>query len=250
MTTTELIPFHGDTLQYLEVDGVPFVAIKPICERLGLAWEPQRRRLSAEKERWGTTIRLVPSGGGEQETICLPINRIAAWLFSIQVNKVAEPLREPLTRYQIEAADVLDRHFRQRRDDQSEEVEALKAMLQRSHAHLLVAMQKWAKIKLLHEADIWRTSAARRLSMSDMVFSTHVEEMQRCGILPAGPWEAGNSSDDWFSRLRWLQYENSSLKERVADAQLAAFDARQALPLEDPVEEEAEPREDEAEARG
>lgn len=218
---TELIPFHGDQLVYVEQDGVPFVAVKPICERLGLAWQSQLRRLSAEKERWGITIRYIPSAGGEQETTCLPLNRLAAWLFSIQVSKVREELREPLTRYQIEAADVLDRHFRGKRERDADEIAILREQLTRSHGHLLAAIPRWAKMKLLHDAGFWWSTVKLRLKLSDPAFMDLLLEMQRCGVMPMGDWQAGDS-EGWFERLKSLGHQNWLLREAITKAKQEA----------------------------
>ena len=47
---------------------------------------------------------------------CLPVSKLAAWLFSIHASKVKPELRSAVEMYQREAADVLDRHFRLREE--------------------------------------------------------------------------------------------------------------------------------------
>lgn len=220
---TELIPFHGDQLVYVEHEGLPFTAIKPICERLGVSRQGQRQKLSARPEVWGGKIILLPSASGEQETFCIPISRVAGWLFMLHASRVREELREALRLYQIEAADVLDRHFRQRLDREAGEIDVLRAKLARSHGHLLAANPRWAKIKLLHDADLWWSTVARMLKMSDTVFGDTLAEMQRCGILPTGDWQAG-SSTGWFEQIQELTSQNYRLKLRLAKMKLEEDD--------------------------
>ncbi len=49
--------------------------------------------------------------GRPQEFAALPITQLAAWLFSINIRKVAPELREKVRLYQAEAVDVLYRHL-------------------------------------------------------------------------------------------------------------------------------------------
>lgn len=140
----QFVPFHQDRIQVVWDQDVPYVAVKPICERLGLAWQPQHRKLLAEKERWGVTIRYIPSAGGEQETTCLPVLKITAWLASISASKVRPEVREALLTYQQEADQVLFDHF-VRQTSQAKTVAAVR--VQRLMGELLGSKRAWARIK-------------------------------------------------------------------------------------------------------
>lgn len=101
------VPFYDDTLVLVSHSDEPFVAMKPIVENMGLAWEVQYRKLN---EKFGSVItKMVTTGGdGKQyEMICLPLRKLPAWLYSIHVNKVAPNLRDKITRYQDECDEVL-----------------------------------------------------------------------------------------------------------------------------------------------
>ncbi|MFZ6709776.1 phage antirepressor N-terminal domain-containing protein [Undibacterium sp. TC9W] len=105
------VDFHKDKLQLIDKDNEPMVPMKPIVENMGLDWSTQRRKLAADKERWGMVIMTIPSQGGDQETVCLPIRKIASWLMTISPNKVAPELRDKITLYQNECDDVLWDHW-------------------------------------------------------------------------------------------------------------------------------------------
>lgn len=101
------VSFHGDTIFCVEFDGQPFTPMKPIVENMGLDWGTQYRKLNDNKERWGIVIMTIPSDGGEQETICMPVRKLPAWLASINPKKVKPELRIRIELYQSECDDVL-----------------------------------------------------------------------------------------------------------------------------------------------
>ena len=112
-TDTELVQvaFHGDPLYLVTRDGEPYVPMRPVVEGMGLAWQSQHAKLTAEKDRWGVMIIVTPSEGGPQESLCLPLRKILGWLMTISPNKVKPTLRERIICYQRECDDVLWRHW-------------------------------------------------------------------------------------------------------------------------------------------
>jgi hypothetical protein len=88
------IKFHNDTLYAQERDGAVFVAIKPICEGLGIDWEAQRKRIQRDQVlAEGASIMEVPSKGGLQETVTLRLDMVNGWLFGIGANQVKPEAR-------------------------------------------------------------------------------------------------------------------------------------------------------------
>jgi hypothetical protein len=58
------------------------VALKPIVEGMGLDWKSQYRRVSDDPIlSKGMVTMTIPSGGGPQETVCLPLSMIPGWIF-------------------------------------------------------------------------------------------------------------------------------------------------------------------------
>lgn len=107
------VPFHADTVWATERNGDVLVAVKPICENLGLDWKSQHRRIAKSpilKE--GVVIMTIPSVNGKQDTTCLPLELIPGWLFGVEVGRARPEIRERLKAYQRECFKALWGYFR------------------------------------------------------------------------------------------------------------------------------------------
>ena len=105
--TLSPVQFHGSTIFVVTHKGEPYAPIKPIVEDMGLAWQTQQRKLTANKERWGITIMVTPSASGNQDTLCMPVRKLPAFFASINPNKVRPELRDRIRLYQNECDDAL-----------------------------------------------------------------------------------------------------------------------------------------------
>ena len=101
------VPFHDNTLYLLDRDGEPYTPMKPIVEGMGLNWDSQNDKLKANISRWGIAMIAIPSSGGKQETVCMPLKKLLGWLMSIQPSRVKAGIREKVLAYQNECDDVL-----------------------------------------------------------------------------------------------------------------------------------------------
>lgn len=104
------IPFHNQTLTAIEHDGQPYVAMRPIVENLGLNWKSQYVKLT---EKFKTCVVIITTQVEQQrrETVCLPISKLAGFLYSINPSKVKPELRDTIIAYQNECDAVLFKHF-------------------------------------------------------------------------------------------------------------------------------------------
>jgi len=108
----EQIDFHGDALWAVRRDGHVYVAVKPICEALGLAWQSQQKRLKDDPVlAEGITTIVIPSPRGQQATTCLRLDLVHGWLFKIDARRVGPDQAEKVLTYQRECYAVLFRHF-------------------------------------------------------------------------------------------------------------------------------------------
>ena len=107
------VDFHGQSLVAVLIDGQPYVAMKPICENIGLQWEAQQKRIQRNPvlERSMSMMDMVAEDGKRREMICLPLTKLNGWLFGVDVNRVREEIKPRLIQYQEECFDVLFRHF-------------------------------------------------------------------------------------------------------------------------------------------
>lgn len=106
---SNIIPvnFHNDTLALIEHNGQPFVAMKPIVENMGLAWQRQHAKLSEKFSSTITIMVMVAEDGKSREMACLPLRKIPAFLYSINPNKVRPELKDKIIQYQNECDEVL-----------------------------------------------------------------------------------------------------------------------------------------------
>ncbi|MDL2262971.1 phage antirepressor N-terminal domain-containing protein [Bacteroidales bacterium OttesenSCG-928-I21] len=94
MITRTLARVNEVSIQVVENGSEKLVPIKPICEALGIEFEPQRRKLNEDDFLNSVTTLKVATGndGKQYEMICLPYQYIFGWLFTIN------PKKTPLTR--------------------------------------------------------------------------------------------------------------------------------------------------------
>lgn len=114
--TVHYVEFHGDQVQTIRNSktGEVFVPIKPICERFGLAWQPQLEKLKTHPTFASTVTMIVTVGedGKNREMVCLNLKTIPAWLMTIHPHRIPDlGVREKVILYQRECADVLYRYF-------------------------------------------------------------------------------------------------------------------------------------------
>ena len=105
------VPFHESELFIIEHGGIPLTPMKPIVEGMGLTWQSQNHKLSENASRYGVTIIVIPSVGGDQMTVCMPLRKLFGWLMSVHPKKVKPEIREKIVMYQNECDDVLWEHW-------------------------------------------------------------------------------------------------------------------------------------------
>ena len=106
------IPFHGQTVQSVEVDGKPHVVFRPLVESIGLDYRSQSRRLSGKS--WAGMVKMtIPSKGGPQEMTCIDVRTLTMWLATIDENRVSEEARPLVVAYQNEVADAIESYWTQ-----------------------------------------------------------------------------------------------------------------------------------------
>lgn len=108
--TTIPIPGVDATLVATLVDGTPFVALKPMCEAIGIDADNQRRKLQSKS--WASAVlSTVQVGGQGREMFMIDRRTMTMWLATIDENRVNERSRPIVRAFQREAADALDAYF-------------------------------------------------------------------------------------------------------------------------------------------
>lgn len=111
--TIEPVPFLGGVLSALRSEGHGWLVLKQACEALGIDARGQQQRL--ERTAWATAcvIHAVAADGRQREMFCLRADRVAMWLATIDVSRIADDeARQRLALWQCHAAEALDRWWR------------------------------------------------------------------------------------------------------------------------------------------
>ena len=118
MKTTNVAVINDISLQVVADEREQLVAVKPVCEILGVDFSAQRSKLK-EHPVFGSTMVLsttVGADGKDREMVCIPLRFFPGWLFSINPDNVKEDAREKLMEYQLKCNDVLYDYFFSRVD--------------------------------------------------------------------------------------------------------------------------------------
>lgn len=166
------ITFRDTTLICLERDDELFVAMRPVVEGMGLAWQTQHRKLMADSARFNCNHMVtVAEDGKQREMLCLPLRRLNGWLMTISSSKARPEIRATVIAYQQECDAVLFRHFFH---DLHVESNALRLLRPRT-----VAV---ARLTLEGES---RREIATLLAISEASVTYHRRSARRLGLLAA-----------------------------------------------------------------
>jgi hypothetical protein len=106
------ISFRNTRLVCIEQGEEILVAMRPVVDGMGLAWQVQHRKLMDDAERWSVTMMVtVAEDGKQREMLCIPIERLFGWLMTIHPSRVNPAIRDTVIAYQRECDKVLFRHF-------------------------------------------------------------------------------------------------------------------------------------------
>lgn len=110
---TKIIKFHEEELLAVEVNEGWYVAVKPIIDAIGLHADSAVKGIKND-EILGSShaiYHVLDASGRQFPMVCLPIQHVHGWLFSIQAAKVKPEAREKLKLYKLECYQVLFNHF-------------------------------------------------------------------------------------------------------------------------------------------
>ncbi|QQU97758.1 phage antirepressor N-terminal domain-containing protein [Corynebacterium amycolatum] len=105
------IPFRGQSVQSVEIDGKPVVAFKAMTENLGLDYSRQLKKVKAKSWAELRTVPVVAVDGKTYDTTCIDLRTLTMWLATIDENRVSEEARPLVVAYQSEIADVIESYW-------------------------------------------------------------------------------------------------------------------------------------------
>jgi len=110
----KLIRFHETELvTYIDQSGKPFVAVKPICDAIGLNANTALKGIRNHPILGPDSAIQHHQVGNDQrrEYLMVPIEYLNGWLFSIDLKRVNPEARQKLLIYQKECYQVLFKAF-------------------------------------------------------------------------------------------------------------------------------------------
>ncbi|MFS2727326.1 hypothetical protein DW973_10310 [Parabacteroides merdae] len=139
-------------------DAKKLVPIKPICEALGIDYASQFTKIKNDEDLSSTVVlsTIVATDGKEREMVCLPMEFIFGWLFTINPKNVKPEAQEAVRTYRMQCYHVLYEYFA-------------------SYASFVNQKQKrqaedWARIQILkkefHEAKNKLAKATKQMNMT------------------------------------------------------------------------------------
>lgn len=105
-----MVPFHGTDLTAVEVGGDLHIAVKPVCDAIGIDWSAQRKRIMRDpilSTCVAITAMQVPGEIQNREVLTLPISHLNGFLFGITASRTRPEVMDALILYQRECYRVL-----------------------------------------------------------------------------------------------------------------------------------------------
>ena len=106
------IPFHDSPITAALIDGAPHVALRPVCEAMGIDYSAQYRRL--QRTPWARVAMAAThdATGRLQDMVMIDRRTFTMWLATIDAARLKTPgARGAVEVFQSEAADALDAYF-------------------------------------------------------------------------------------------------------------------------------------------
>lgn len=99
------------------------IPIRPICEALGVDYKSQYQKVKESKELESVVVLSTTTGadGKKYEMVCLPVEYIYGWVFSINPGNVKPEVREQVIRYKMECYHALYLYFHRPQEQADEQ---------------------------------------------------------------------------------------------------------------------------------
>jgi hypothetical protein len=107
------VTFYGDVLLVALVGDIPYVAIRPITEFLGLEWGSQYNRIKRDDvlNEEAHLVLMAGADGKQRDMFSLPLEFLPGWLFGVTPSRARPEYKEKLTRYRRDCFRVLWQAF-------------------------------------------------------------------------------------------------------------------------------------------
>ena len=113
MNETQITKVNNVAIVSLTENGNTLIPIKPICEALGIDEDAQRRKLQEDEFLNSTTVlsTVVAADGKNREMVCLPLEFVFGWLFTINPKNVKPEAQDAVRQYRLQCYKALFEYF-------------------------------------------------------------------------------------------------------------------------------------------
>lgn len=104
-TSIDTVEFLGKALTVITTETQQLVAMRPICEGIGLDWKAQLDRIKRDEVLSTSVVMMTTQLPGDSQTrsvACLPLEMLNGWLFGVEVKRCRQAIRPALIRYKRE----------------------------------------------------------------------------------------------------------------------------------------------------
>jgi hypothetical protein len=110
----EIVKVNGIEIECPCENNENYVAVKSICEALGIDHQKQFDRIKNDRklsQLYTDTVYSSSADGKQRQMFCIPLKYVFGWLFSIDESKVNETNRDNFLKYKDECYEALYNHF-------------------------------------------------------------------------------------------------------------------------------------------
>lgn len=111
------VSFDQDDLLLVTHNAEAFVPIRPLAEKLGLTWSAQKQKIEARFKEASQLLKAPAKDGKLYSMVCLSLDKLPAWLYSVNENNVAPNLRDKIKYYQQHCADTLNQFWQNQQNE-------------------------------------------------------------------------------------------------------------------------------------
>lgn len=99
---TELTTFMSDR------DGMQAIALKPLCETLGIRFTQQLEKLKKNPQfQLYYLSSTAAQDGKNREMVCIPVRQVGMWICNINANRVKPEVKEKVLQFQEYLQEVI-----------------------------------------------------------------------------------------------------------------------------------------------
>lgn len=101
------VNFYGTDIKTFLHEGRALVALKEVCQSLGISWSGQYRKVIRDRRRYRPVLVRTSRTSGVYKSWAVPLTYFNNWLNSINPSRVSVETRANLQQYQDECSKVL-----------------------------------------------------------------------------------------------------------------------------------------------